>query len=146
MSTRAIIAFTRPDGTWQGVWNHQDSHTQHLGRALIRQVSRAKGNLEQAIKAAILDAPAGWSSFASTEKRDAEAPEPYAGGFDGVIATVTADPGSMVFDTHYLYLFHPPKRRLLVFEMSAKPMRPFGMVTFDEAGRAKPSKLPPVPE
>jgi hypothetical protein len=36
--------------------------------------------------------------------------------------------------------------RLYVFEMSSKSMRPFGMVTFDEAGRARPAKLPPVEE
>lgn len=51
-----------------------------------------------------------------------------------------------MFDANYLYLFHAPKRRLYVFEMNDKPMRPFGIVTFEETGRAKPPKLPPVDE
>jgi len=39
---------------------------------------------------------------------------------------------------------HRPKRRLFVFKIENRPMRPFGMVTFDDAGKAKPPKLPAV--
>lgn len=147
MSTRAIIASTNSDGIWKGVWNHWSGHTQHLGRALIKAVGAAKGDLDRAIQRCILDAPDGWSSFVDNKKADpAEGGEGFSGRFDGIVATADRGEGGLVFDTNFLYLFYPPKRRLYVFEMDDKPMRPFGMVTFDDTGRAKPPKLPPVEE
>jgi hypothetical protein len=149
VSTRAIIGFTNPDGTWRGVWNHWSGHTQHLGRALIKAVRAAKGDLDQVIQRCVLDVPDGWSSFVENKKSEPEPEgerERFSGRFDGIVATADGGEGGLVFDTHYLYLFHPPKRRLYVFVMDDKPMRPFGIVTFDSTGGAKPTKLPPVEE
>ena len=143
MSTRAMVGYVAPDGSWQAVWNHSDSETQLLGRWMIRQVKAAHGDLEAFRTKYIDGCPEGWSSLSKGQRTE----EPVGhlhGRFDGVIAT--CDPGEdrRCFDTSYLYLLYPPKRRLYVFEVREGPMRPFGMVTFDATGSAKPKQLPPV--
>lgn len=144
MSTRAIIGYATEDGRWKGVWNHWSGHPQHLGRALIRRVAKLKGDVANVVAAAIDGCPEGWSDF---DKERCEDPVGFLGGtFDGVVATCDAEANPLCFDAHYLYLFHLPKRRLYVFEVKAGPMRPFGMVTFDEVGAAKPKALPRVDE
>jgi hypothetical protein len=35
---------------------------------------------------------------------------------------------------------------MLVLQIENRPLRPFGMVTFDAAGKAKPTKFPTLPE
>ena len=145
MSTRAIIAYTADDGSWKGVWNLWGGHTQHLGRVLIRRVAKAKGDFAVVVAEAIEGCPEGWSSFEKLERNE-DSMGFLTGKFDSVIATADGEKGSVVFDSHYLYLFHAPKRRLYVFQIAQGPMRPFGMVTFDEVGKAKPTKLPAVEE
>jgi len=145
MSRRAIIAYASDDGTWKGVINYWSGHTQHLGRALLRRVSGVKGDLGKLVADVIEGCPEGWTAFDKGERSE----DPvgfFTGSFDGVVATCNGEANKLVFDTHYLYLFHLPKRRLYVFEVKKGPMRPFGIVTFDEAGKAKPSKLPAVEE
>lgn len=144
MSTRAIIACAGDDGTWRGAWNHSDGHTQHLGKVLIRAVSKAKGAIDAVVAEAIDGCPEGWSSFEKRERSE----DPVGvlrGGFDGVVATCDEAANAVVYDANYLYLFVPAKRRLYVFVIAKGPMRPFGMVTFD-AGKAKPTKFPAVDE
>jgi len=139
------------------VWNHWSSHTQHLGRALIRRVAKSKGDLEAVVRECIDECPKGWSSFSSGERGEPDVPDFFTGTFDGIVASCDEgrtvpdddydeDLSDLVFDTHYLYLFHVPKRRLYVFAVDHGQMRPFGIVTFDSSGNAKPSKLPPVDE
>lgn len=143
MSTRGIIASSTADGTWKGTWSLEASETQHLGRALIRRVAKAKGDMQLVVTEVIDGCPEGWASFDKLER--CEDPVGFTTGtFDGVIATCDGEKSSLVFDTHYLYLFHLPKRRLYVFAITQGPMRPFGMVTFDELGKAKPTKLPAI--
>ena len=126
------------------MWNHASGHTQHLGRALIRGIRTIKGDLTGYIGAAIDGCPEGWSEF---DKKRCEEPVGFLEGtFDGVVATCDASVNPLCFDTNYLYLFAVPKRRLYVFDVKDGPMRPFGMVTFDEAGIAKPRSLPAVGE
>jgi len=144
MSTRAIIACTTDDGRWRGVWNHGNGQTQHLGRALIRLVAKHKGALATVVSEMIEGCPEGWSELG---KKRSEDPVGFlSGAFDGVIASCDAEANALCFDAHYLYLFHPPKRRLYVFEIKDGPMRPFGMVTFDDAGAATPRAFPRVEE
>ena len=141
MSTRAIIAYATEDGGWKGVWNHWGGHTQHLGRALIRGVAKRRGDLAAFIAETIDGCPEGWSELGKTRCED---PVGFLEGtFDGVVATCSSP---QCFDASYLYLVFVPKRRLYVFEVKDGPMRPFGMVTFDEAGAAKPRTLPSVEE
>jgi hypothetical protein len=126
------------------VWNHASGHTQHLGRALIRSIRTRKGDLDGFIAAAIDRCPEGWSEF---DKKRCEDPVGFLEGtFDGVVATCDAGANPLCFDASYLYLFAVPKRRLYVFAVKDGPMRPFGMVTFDAAGIAKPRSLPAVDE
>ena len=139
-----MVGHALPDGSWQAVWNHGSSDTPKLGRWIIRQVKILKGDLEAFQRKYIDGCPEGWSSL--SEGKRCEEPVGFLhGSFDGVIATCSADKNPLCFDSHYLYLFYPPKRRLYVFEVGDGPMRPFGIVTFDEEGKAKPKKLP-VPE
>jgi len=143
MSKRGVIAYSAADGTWKGNWCLENSETQHLGRALIRRAAKAKGDLQVVVDEVIEKCPEGWASFEKLERCD----DPVGfttGKFDGVIATCDGERSDLVFDSHYLYLFHLPKRRLYVFAIAQGPLRPFGMVTFDEVGKAKPPKLPPI--
>ncbi len=138
-----MVGYVAPDGSWQAVWNHLDGHTQYLGRWIIRQVKAAKGDLEAFRSKYIDDCPEGWSSLRKGER--SEDPVGYLRGeFDGIIATCNEADNALCFDAHYLYLLYPPKRRLYVFEVKEGPMRPFGIVTFDADGKAKPTKLPRV--
>jgi len=50
----------------------------------------------------------------------------------------TRSPASGQDEHHDLYLLYPPKRGLYVFEVDEEPLRPFGMVTIEEDGNAKP--------
>ena len=145
MTTRAMVGYVHPDGSWQAVWNHRDGHTQYLGRWILRQMKAQGGDLE-AFKAKHIDAcPEGWSSMRKGER--SEDPVGFLkGSFDGIKASCNPADNELCFDTHYLYLIYPSKRRLYVFEVAEGPLRPFGMVTFDEDGNAKPKKLPPVEE
>jgi hypothetical protein len=143
VSTRAIVAYTSPDGTWKGVWNDSNSDPQQLGRVLVRRVATQKGNLEGFIAQFIESCPEGWITLEKAER--CADPIGFLGGrFDGIVATCDPAVNSLCFEAKYLYLVHLPKRRLLVFQIEDRPMRPFGMVTFDPAGKAKPSKLPAV--
>jgi hypothetical protein len=145
MSTRALVGYASPDGTWRAVWNHWSGQTQHLGRWIIREVGKLGGDLAGFCARYVDACPQGWSSLASGERaEDDDDPTGFlTGQFDGVIARCD---GEACFDAHYLYLFWLPKRRLYVFTIDEGPLRPFGMVTFDERGQATPKKLPPVEE
>ena len=143
MSTRAIIASSSPEGTWKGVWNDSSSEPQQLGRVLIRRVAALKGNLDGFTAQYIEACPEGWEALDKGER--CADPIGFLGGrFDGLVASCDPAVNPLCFDAQYLYLLHPPKRRLLVFKIENRPMRPFGMVTFDPAGKAKPTKLPAV--
>lgn len=144
VSTRAIIAYATDDGRWKGVLCYWSGHTQHLGKTLIRRVSKAKGDLATFVADAVDNCPEGWSEF--DKKRSEDSAGVFGGAFDGVVATADPTVNELVFDAMYLYLFVLPKRRLYVFEIKEGPMRPFGMVTFDEAGAAKPKSFPAVEE
>jgi hypothetical protein len=140
-----MVGYALPDGTWKAVWNHNDGQTQHLGRWIIRKVKTEKGDLEAFQTKYIEDCPEGWSSLRKGER--SEDPVGFLGGtFDGIVASCNPEVNKLCYDSHYLYLFYPPKRRLYVFEVREGTMRPFGMVTFDETGAAKPKRLPPVEE
>ena len=140
-----MVGYVQPDGTWQAVWNHWDGHTQHLGRWILRKVKAEDGDLEAFRTKYIEGCPEGWSSMRKGER--CEDPVGFLGGtFDGIKAECDEEQNPLCFDTHYLYLVFPPKRRLYVFEVDKGPLRPFGMVTFDEAGKAKPKSLPKVAE
>jgi len=143
VSIRAIIAYSSPDGTWKGVWNDNHSEPQNLGRVLIRRIASLKGNLDAFIAQYIEGCPEGWNALDKNERCD----DPigmFGGTFDGVVATCDASVNELMFDAQYLYILHPPKRRLYAFHVENRPIRPFGMVTFDPAGKAKPSKLPAI--
>ncbi len=89
--------------------------------------------------------PEGWSSLA----KGARCEEPVGflfGEFDGIAARCHEGRNPLCYDSHYLYLLHPPKRRLYVFEVRPEVMRPFGMCTFDEQGTPTPRALPKVEE
>jgi hypothetical protein len=143
VSTRAIVASTSTDGTWKGVWNDTNSEPQQLGRVLIRRAASLKGDLDAFIAQYIEGCPEGWIALEKAER--CADPIGFLGGrFDGVVATCDPAVNSLCFDAQYLYLMFPPKRRLFVFKIENRPMRPFGMVTFDAGGKAKPPKLPAV--
>jgi hypothetical protein len=143
VSTRAIVASTSSDGTWKGVWNDRNSEPQHLGRVLLRRVTSAKGDLDKLVAQLIEACPEGWESLDGGE-RCADPIGFLGGSFDGVVATCDPAVNPLCFDAQYLYLIHAPKRRLMVFKIENRPLRPFGMVTFEPGGKAKPSKLPAV--
>jgi hypothetical protein len=143
VTTRAIVANTSPDGTWKGVWNDASSEPQHLGRVLLRRIVSLKGNLDGFVETFIEGCPEGWAALDKGERLS----DPigfFGGRFDGIVATCDPAVNPLCFDAQYLYLMFPPKRRLYVFKVEDRPMRPFGMVTFDELGKAKPPKLPAV--
>ena len=143
VSTRAIVASASNDGTWKGVWNDSNSEPQQLGRVLIRRAASSKGNLDAFIAQYIEGCPEGWIALDKAER--CADPIGFLGGqFDGLVATCDPAVNPLCFDAQYLYLMFPPKRRLFVFSIENRPMRPFGMVTFDAAGKAKPPKLPAV--
>ncbi len=142
-TSRAIIAYTANDGTWKGVWNDDNSRPQNLGRLLIRRVSALKGDLEKVVREYVDACPEGWASLENGERFE-DAVGPLGGTFDGLVATCDPAINPLCFNTSYLYLFHVPKRRLYVFLVQNKPMRPFGMVTFEAAGKAKPTKFPAI--
>jgi hypothetical protein len=143
VTTRAIVACTSPEGTWKGVWNDANSEPQHLGRVLLRRIASLKGNLEAFVETFIERCPEGWAALDKGE-RLADPIGFFGGRFDGIVATCDPAVNSLCFDAQYLYLLFPPKRRLFVFNVEDRPMRPFGMVTFDPTGKAKPPRLPPV--
>ena len=143
MSTRAIVAYTSSDGTWKGVWNDTSSEPQQLGRVLVRRVASLKGDLDAFVAQFIESCPEGWIALDKAE-RCADPIGFFGGRFDGIIATCDPAVNSLCFEAKFLYLLYPPKRRLFAFRIEDRPMRPFGMVTFDPAGKAKPSKLPSV--
>lgn len=143
VSTRAIVACSSLEGTWKGVWNDTNSEPQHLGRVLLRRIASLKGDLDAFVAQFIEGCPEGWIALDKGE-RCADAIGVFGGTFDGIVATCHPAVNSLCFEAQYLYLLHPPKRRLYVFKIEDRPMRPFGMVTFDAAGKAKPPKLPPV--
>ena len=143
VTTRAIVAYTSPDGTWKGVWNDTNSEPQQLGRVLLRRIASLKGDLDRFVAQFIDDCPEGWIALDKAE-RCADPIGVFGGKFDGIIATCDAAVNSLCFEAQYLYLVHQPKRRLYVFKIENRDMRPFGMVTFDATGKAKPNKLPAV--
>ena len=143
MSTRAIVAYTSPDETWKGVWNDSNSEPQQLGRVLLRRIASLKGELDAFIAQFIDGCPEGWIALDKGERCE----DPIGvlgGGFDGILATCDPAVNALCFEAQYLYLLFSPKRRLFVFKIEDRPMRPFGMVTFDATGKAKPPKLPAV--
>ena len=140
VSTRAIVAYTSPDETWRGVWNDSHSEPQLLGRVLLRRVASLKGDLDRFVAQFIAGCPEGWVALDKNE-RCADPIGLLGGAFDGIVATCDRAINALCFEAQYLYLLHPPKRRLFVFKIEDRPIRPFGMVTFDTAGKAKPSKL-----
>ena len=62
MSTRAVVAFTAGDGTWQGVWNHHASHPQNLGAWIIRKIAVYEGDIAAFVDRFIVRSN-GWSSM-----------------------------------------------------------------------------------
>ncbi|MBC7976436.1 MAG: hypothetical protein H7138_15805 [Myxococcales bacterium] len=143
MSTRAIVAHTSSDGAWKGVWNDSHSEPQQLGRVLLRRVTSVKGDLDKLVAQLIEGCPEGWVSLEKGE-RCADPIGLLGGTFDGIVASCDPAVNPLCFDAQYLYLLHAPKRRLMVFKIENRPLRPFGMVTFEAGGKAKPSKLPAV--
>jgi hypothetical protein len=143
VSIRAIVAYSSPEGTWKGVWNDTHSEPQNLGRVLVRRVASLKGDLDAFVATYIEGCPEGWVALDKAE-RCADPIGPFGGQFDGVVATLDPSVNPLCFDVQYLYILHPPKRRLFAFQVEHRPIRPFGMVTFDSAGKAKPSKLPTI--
>ena len=143
VSTRAILAYTSPDGTWKGVWNDVNSEPQQLGRVLLRRIASLKGDLDRFVTQFVDDCPEGWIALDKSE-RCADPIGVFGGKFDGIVATCDPAINSLCFEAQYLYLVHRPKRRLFVFKIENRDMRPFGMVTFDDTGKAKPNKLPAV--
>ena len=143
VSTRAIVAFTSPDGSWKGVWNDSNSDPQQLGRVLLRRILSMKGDLDRFVAQFVEGCPEGWVALEKAE-RCADPIGFFGGQFDGIVATCDRATNPLCFEAQYLYLLYPPKRRLFVFKIENRAMRPFGMVTFDPAGKAKPPKLPAV--
>lgn len=143
VTTRAIVASTAPEGTWKGVWNDSNSEPQQLGRVLLRRIASLKGNLDGFVEQFIASCPEGWIALDKGER--CADPIGFLGGlFDGVVATCDPAINPLCFDAQYLYLLYQPKRRMFVFRIEDRPMRPFGMVTFDPVGKAKPPKFPAV--
>ena len=143
MTTRAIVANASQDGAWKGVWNDSNSEPQQLGRVLLRRIASLKGNLEAFVENFIDSCPEGWIALDKNE-RCADPIGFFGGAFDGIVATCDPAVNSLCFEAQYLYLLFQPKRRLFVFRIEDRPMRPFGMVTFDPTGKAKPPKLPAI--
>ena len=143
VSTRAIVAHTSPDGTWKGVWNDSNSEPQQLDHILLRRIINLKDDLDDFMGQFIEGCPEGWIALDKAER--CADPIGFLGGrFDGIVASCDPEVNPLCFDAQYLYLVHAPKRRLFVFRIEDRPLRPFGMVTFDPAGKAKPPKLPAV--
>lgn len=125
------------------MWNDSHSEPQQLGRVLIRRATSMKGDLDAFIAQYIESCPEGWVALDKNER--CADPIGFLGGtFDGLVATCDPAVNALCFDAQYLYLVFPPKRRLFVFQIENRPMRPFGMVTFDAAGKARPPKLPAI--
>jgi len=143
VTIRAIVAYTSPDGTWKGVWNDSHSEPQHLGRVLLRRIASLKGDLDRFAAQFIDSCPEGWIALDKGE-RCADPIGVFGGRFDGIVATCDPGVNALCFEAQYLYLVHRAKRRLFVFKIENRDMRPFGVVTFDDAGKAKPSKLPAI--
>ena len=143
VTTRAIVASTSEDGTWKGVWNDSHSEPQQLGRVLLRRIVSLKGDLDRFVAQFIEGCPEGWIALDKAE-RCADPIGMFGGRFDGIVATCDPAVNPLCFEAQYLYLLHAPKRRLFVFKIENRDMRPFGMVTFDATGKAKPNKLPAV--
>ncbi len=144
MSMRAIIAVSSADGTWKGVWHEEDGAPQLLGGKLLRQVTKQKGDLDKLVNELIETVPEGWALF--PEERSEESMGFLYGTFDGIVANCDPAKNPRCYQAQYLYIFHPPKRRLYVFNVEKKVMRPFGMVNFEESGKAAPRKFPPDPK
>src|SRR5262245_47043154 len=86
VSTRAIVAYTSPDGTWKGVWNDVNSEPQQLGRVLLRRIASLKGGLDRFVDQFIDSCPEGWIALDKNE-RCADPIGPFGGRFDGIVAT-----------------------------------------------------------
>lgn len=125
------------------MWNDTNSEPQNLGRVLLRRISSLKGDLDAFVAQYIDAAPEGWNSLEKNERCD-DPIGPFGGKFDGIVATLDPAVNPLCFDAQYLYILHPPKRRLYAFQVENRPIRPFGMVTFEPGGKAKPSKLPAI--
>jgi hypothetical protein len=110
---------------------------------LLRRIASLKGDLDAFVAQFIDGCPEGWIALDKNE-RCADPIGVLGGQFDGIVARCDAAVNPLCFDAQYLYLLYPPKRRLFVFKIEDRPMRPFGMVTFDATGKAKPPKLPAI--
>jgi hypothetical protein len=125
------------------VWNDTNSDPQQLGRVLLRRILSLKGDLDRFVAQFIDECPEGWVALDKGE-RCADPIGLFGGRFDGIVASCDPAVNPLCFEAQYLYLLQRPKRRLFVFNVEHREMRPFGMVTFDPAGKAKPPKLPAV--
>jgi hypothetical protein len=137
------VACASDPGTWRGVWNDTHSEPQELGKVLIRRITSTKGELDKFVAQYIDGCPEGWMALDKAE-RCADPIGLLGGTFDGIVATCDRAINPLCLDADYLYLLWLAKRRLLVFAIEDRPIRPFGMVTFDAAGKPKPTKLPAV--
>lgn len=141
MSTRAIVAFTAGDGTWQGVWNHQGSSPQNLGAWIIRKIAVYEGDIPAFADRFIVRSN-GWSSIQDNEPYPAEdAGNRFSGTCSGETLRITAVPDAQLF-----YLLDVPERALRVYTLAAGELEPFTSCTFDAGGRATPRRLDPMPE
>lgn len=136
MSTRAVIGYTKGDGRWRGVWNHEDSHTDYLGRDLIDRVAALGGDLAELVRVAITDVPEGWSNFYTCKKGE------DGGTWTGTCSGETATFDDEIPDAHFLYLINLADRSLRVFEVDDGPCDAFTSCVFDAKGRATPEELP----
>ena len=137
------MAYTSLDGTWKGVWNDTGSEPQQLGRVLLRRIASLKGDLDAFVAQYIDGCPEGWIALDKGERCD-DPIGAFGGTFDGIVATCDPSINALCSEAQYLYLLFAPKRRMFVFKIEDRPMRPFGMVTFDATGKAKPPKFPPI--
>ena len=141
MSTRAIVAFTAGDGTWQGVWNHQASHPQNLGAWIIRKIAVYEGDIP-AFADRFITRSNGWSSMQDNEPYPAEdAGNRFSGTCSGETLRITAVPDAQLF-----YLLDLADRALRVYTLAPGELEPFTSCTFDAEGRANPRRLEPMPE
>lgn len=134
VSTRAIIAYRKHDGTWTGVWNHWSGHPQHLGKALIERIAVMDGDLPRFARQFIDRCPEGWSDFAEGQRTE-----------DGGLWTGRCTGSTVTFDklpdAHLLYLLDPSERRLEIYEVKSGKSTSFDVVSFDELGKAAPGEF-----
>ncbi len=138
MSTRAVIAYVMDDGSWRGVWNHQDGGPEDLGNHLIDRVQRHRGAMDAVVDEAVRNAPHGWSSYAARERSDDDE-EPSFFGPEHI---------PEYLDFHYLYLFDVAARRLDVIEATEENIAArevLATVTFAADGTPTPPRLQDPP-